>query len=100
LISLIFCQRIDHSLHRRHLTKSQWAAIGTLALPLYQEEARARKELALANKPRNESGKCRKLFAARPMPELISPVWALQFAATGKRPAFLRDVPFVIFPKS
>ena len=32
----------------------------------------------------------RKLFAARPMPELISPVWELQFAATGNRPAFVR----------
>ena len=42
----------------------------------------------------------RKLFAARPMPELISPVWELQFAATGNRPAFLRDEPFVIFPKA
>jgi hypothetical protein len=41
----------------------------------------------------------RKLFAARPMPELLSPVWELQFAATGNRPAFLRDEPFVIFPK-
>jgi hypothetical protein len=38
-------------------------------------------------------------FAARPMPELISPVWELQFAATGNRPAFLREEPFVIFPK-
>jgi len=26
-------------------------------------------------------------------------VWELQFAATGDRPAFLRDEPFVIFPK-
>ena len=31
------------------------------------------------------------------MPELLSPVWELQFAATGNRPAFLRDEPFVIF---
>jgi hypothetical protein len=41
----------------------------------------------------------RKLFAARPMPELLSPVWELQFVATGNRPAFLRNEPFVIFPK-
>jgi hypothetical protein len=41
---------------------------------------------------------CRKLLA-RPMPELISPAWELQFAATGNRPAFVRDEPFVIFPK-
>jgi hypothetical protein len=33
------------------------------------------------------------------MLELLSPVWELQFAATGNRAAFLRDEPFVIFPK-
>ena len=42
---------------------------------------------------------CRKLFAARRMPELISPVWELQFAATGNRPAVVRDGPFVSFVK-
>ena len=36
-------------------------------------------------------------WQARPMPELLSPVWELQFAATGNRPAFPRDEPFVIF---
>ena len=30
------------------------------------------------------------------MPELLSPVGELQFAATGNRPAFLRDEPFAI----
>jgi len=34
------------------------------------------------------------------LPELLSPGLELQFAATGNRPAFLRDEPFVIFPKS
>jgi hypothetical protein len=41
----------------------------------------------------------RELFEARPMPEMLSPVLEPQFAATGNRPAFLRDEPLVIFPK-
>jgi hypothetical protein len=38
-----------------------------------------------------------KLIAAKPMPQLLSPVWEPQFAATGNRPAFLGDEPVVIF---
>lgn len=44
---------------------------------------------------------CRKLFQAKPMPELQSPRWELAFAAPSRLPAFLRaqphdETPFVI----
>ena len=32
---------------------------------------------------------CRKLFQAAPMPDLQSPIWELEFASPGRRPAFL-----------
>jgi hypothetical protein len=34
---------------------------------------------------------CRKLFQAKPMPELQSPVWELAFASPLRRPAFLKN---------
>ena len=34
---------------------------------------------------------CRKLFQAKPMPELQSPVWELAFASSLIRPALLRN---------
>jgi radical SAM superfamily enzyme YgiQ (UPF0313 family) len=50
---------------------------------------------------------CRKLFQAKPMPELLSPTWELAFASPLlRRPAFLRNehqpetAPFVVIPKS
>ena len=50
---------------------------------------------------------CRKLFQAKPMPELRSPVWKLAFASPlQRRPALLRDEhydemgPFVVIPES
>ena len=47
---------------------------------------------------------CRKLFQAKPMPDLQSPAWELAFASPLRRPAFLRDQdeagPFVVVPKS
>jgi radical SAM superfamily enzyme YgiQ (UPF0313 family) len=48
---------------------------------------------------------CRKLFQAKPMPELLSPTWELAFASPLRRPAFLRNDnqdetgPFVVIPK-
>ena len=35
------------------------------------------------------AGQCRKLFQAKPMPELQSPVWELDFSFNGQRPTFL-----------
>jgi len=50
---------------------------------------------------------CRKLFQAKPMPELQSPMWELAFASPlQRRPAFLRNEhqdetgPFVVIPES
>ncbi len=48
---------------------------------------------------------CRKLFEAKPMPELESPSWKLGLPGNLLRPAFLGDVPaeagpFVVIPKS
>jgi radical SAM superfamily enzyme YgiQ (UPF0313 family) len=50
---------------------------------------------------------CKKLFQAKPMPELQSPVWEVEFATPGLRlPAFLGNryaedpTPFVVLPKS
>jgi radical SAM superfamily enzyme YgiQ (UPF0313 family) len=52
---------------------------------------------------------CRKLFAAKPMPELQSPAWELAFSSANlRRPAFLgpylgpqeRPSPFTVIPKS
>ena len=50
---------------------------------------------------------CRKLFQAKPMPELQSPAWELAFASPlGARPGFLSNehydetVPFVAISKS
>jgi hypothetical protein len=50
---------------------------------------------------------CRKLFQAKPMPELQSPMWELAFASPLiRRPALLRDEhydetgPFVVIPES
>jgi len=50
------------------------------------------------------AAQCKKLFQAKPMPELQSPAWELAFAPTGLRPAFLRngiqdDGPFVVLPE-
>jgi hypothetical protein len=49
---------------------------------------------------------CRKLFAAKPMPELRSPAWELAFSSANlRRPAFLgpnpkeRSSPFLVIPK-
>jgi hypothetical protein len=47
---------------------------------------------------------CRKLFAAKPMPELQSPAWDLAFSSANlRRPAFLPNTakpgPFVVIPK-
>src|ERR1700681_4390477 len=47
---------------------------------------------------------CRKLFQAKPMPELQSPAWELAFASPLHLPAFLRTQPqdktlFVVLPK-
>jgi len=49
---------------------------------------------------------CRKLFQAKPMPELQSPAWELGLASPVRRPAFLRNErqdgmgPFVVIPKN
>ena len=49
---------------------------------------------------------CRKLFQAKPMPELRSPVWEPALAASLlHRPAFLQNErdetgPFIVIPKS
>ncbi|MEO6815495.1 MAG: radical SAM protein [Edaphobacter sp.] len=50
------------------------------------------------------AGQCRKLFQAKPMPELQSPIWELDFASNGPRPAFLngehqsKTNPFALLP--
>jgi radical SAM superfamily enzyme YgiQ (UPF0313 family) len=48
---------------------------------------------------------CRKLFAAKPMPELQSPAWELAFSSANlRRPAFLGSPetpsPFIVIPKN
>jgi radical SAM superfamily enzyme YgiQ (UPF0313 family) len=48
---------------------------------------------------------CRKLFAAKPMPELQSPAWELAFSSANlRRPAFLgpqeTPSPFIVIPKN
>jgi len=47
---------------------------------------------------------CRKLFAAKPMPELRSPAWELAFSSANlRRPAFLggheTPSPFIVIPE-
>ncbi|HUZ94520.1 MAG TPA: radical SAM protein [Edaphobacter sp.] len=50
------------------------------------------------------AGQCRKLFQAKPMPELQSPIWELDFLTNSPRPAFLNGEhpsqpgPFAVLP--
>ncbi|WP_348270177.1 radical SAM protein [Edaphobacter paludis] len=50
------------------------------------------------------AGQCRKLFQAKPMPELQSPIWDLEFSSNSPRPAFLnvehasQSGPFAMLP--
>jgi radical SAM superfamily enzyme YgiQ (UPF0313 family) len=65
------------------------------------DSARRKKSKATA---RWMAAQCKKLFQAKPMPELQSPAWELTFAPVGLRPAFLRnglqdDGPFVVLPE-
>jgi len=65
------------------------------------DSARRKKSKAAA---RWMARQCKRLFQARPMPELQSPVWEVAFAPTGRRPLFLGEVhqgsPFIVIPKS
>ena len=49
------------------------------------------------------AGQCKKLFQAKPMPELQSPIWELDFSSNAPRPAFLSEQhdktsPFAVLP--
>ncbi len=57
------------------------------------DSARRKKSQAAA---RWTARQCKKLFAAKPMPQLQSPAWELAFASTSKRAPFLSDNPFHI----
>ncbi|WP_263383513.1 B12-binding domain-containing radical SAM protein [Granulicella arctica] len=51
------------------------------------------------------AAQCKKLFQAKPMPELRSPTWDVSFTPSAMRPAFMRNnlqeqtSPFVVIPK-